>query len=214
MKVSAAIHRLRQMPPDARLLVRDKDNRWLFVTDARFSYVNADGTQPPSHLLIDGVSYVRSDLGILDGLKLPTLAERSQERYATPKAQITPNVVTREEKRKAKKADAESFRAAVWARDKGQCRATGVLLVKSGTTDPHKLGEVDHSIPRSLAPERIYDVSNGLLLSKYLNRLRKAVCPEAPEFKLFDYSGPEDRSQPQTFIWRDRTGQITKQRIG
>lgn len=62
MKVSVALNRLRQMPPDARLLVRDKDGRWLFVTDARFSYVSADGTQPPSHLLIDGVSYVRGDL--------------------------------------------------------------------------------------------------------------------------------------------------------
>jgi hypothetical protein len=86
--------------------------------------------------------------------------------------------------------------------------------VKSGTIDGMKLGEVDHSIPRSLAPERIYDVSNGLLIEKDLNRLRKVACPEAPEHRMFNYTGPDDRGEPQTFLWRDKTGRITKTKVG
>ncbi len=144
----------------------------------------------------------------------PSLAEIQATRRATPKHQIVPNVITKEARRQAKKQNADTFRKAVWARDKGICRATGVKLAKSGTTDPHTLGEVDHSIPRSLAPDRIYDVTNGLLISKFLNRLRKVVCAEAPEHLMFDYSGPDDRGLPQTFTWRDRTGRITKQRVG
>ena len=58
------------------------------------------------------------------------------------------------------------------------------------------------------------DVENGILLSKHLNRLRKRVCPEAPEHKYFDYSGPEDRGKPQTFIWRDKAGKITRRTKG
>ena len=150
-------------------------------------------------------------MGILDGLDLPTLGQ--QGRCATPKHQIVPAVVAREEKRKAKKANGDTFRAAVWARDQGKCRATGVPLTKGGT-DPHTVGEVDHSVPRSLAPERIYDVNNGVLISKFLNRLRKVACPEAPEHRMFDYTGPDDRSLPQKFVWRDRTGKVTKERIG
>lgn len=144
----------------------------------------------------------------------PSLADRQADRYATAKHAIVPNVITKEERRQAKKQNGETFRKAVWARDKGICRATGVKLAKSGTTDPHTLGEVDHSIPRSLAPERVYDVTNGLLISKFLNRLRKVACPEDPEHRMFEYSGPDDRGLPQVFVWRDRTGRITKQVVG
>ncbi|HEX8030318.1 MAG TPA: hypothetical protein VF491_17710 [Vicinamibacterales bacterium] len=146
-------------------------------------------------------------------LNLPTMDEVNAKPHATPKHQMTPDVLAKEERRKSKKQNAETFRAAVWARDHGRCRATGVTLSKAGT-DPHSVGEVDHSIPRSLAPERIYDVTNGVLLSRFLNRLRKVACAEAPEHRMFDYSGPDDRSQPQKFTWRDRTGKVVKEHIG
>lgn len=153
-------------------------------------------------------------MGIFDSL--PTLAE--QGRCATPKHKIVPRVIEKEEKRKTKAANAETFRAEVWKRDEGRSRATGEPLVKSGTTDPHRLGEVDHSIPRSLAPERVYDVANGILLSKWENRARKVACPEAPEFRLFDHfpvtPGATDCGKPRRFVWRDKTGRITKERIG
>ena len=142
-----------------------------------------------------------------------TLAQRSTERYAEPKHRIPANVVTREDKRQAKKKNDKAFRDAVWKRDKGRCRATRVTLSHSGV-DPHKVGEVDHTLLRSTHPERIYDTTNGVLMSKYLNRLRKVACLRAPEFLRFDYSGPEDRGEPQTFIWRDDDGKIKKQRIG
>lgn len=144
------------------------------------------------------------------------LNQAQTQRRATPKDQIVPRQLAKEQDRKEKGDKAEAFRKAVWKRDEGKCRATGVRLVKSGTTDWEKLGEVDHSIPRSLAPERIYDVSNGLLLQKRLNRLRKVACRLAPEFRMFDYEAvnPEetDRGKSQRFIWRDERGIITKMR--
>lgn len=151
----------------------------------------------------------------LDFMKaLPVLGQGTK---AKAKYEIEPDVVTKRTRRDAKKANAKTFRDAVWARDKSRCRATGVQLSRSGT-DPNAVGEVDHSIPRSLAPELIYDVSNGVLISRYLNRLRKAACAEAPEHRLFDYSpvdpGETDRGKPQRFVWRDRTGKITKERVG
>jgi hypothetical protein len=143
---------------------------------------------------------------------LPTLAELNAKPRAEQKG--LPAVLERKA-RKAEKANKdEAFRLAVWDRDKGRSRATGKPLVKSGTTDWAQLGEVDHAYLRSTAPERIYDVSNGILLSKEENRLRKVPCPRAPEFKLFDYTGPDDRGKPQTFIWRDGDGNITKRRKG
>ena len=148
-----------------------------------------------------------------EAMDLPTLAEMQAHRRAPQKG--VPHQIVKEEKKAAKAQNEDTFRKAVWKRDEGKCRATGKPLAKSGTTDWDKLGEVDHSVPRSLAPERIFDVSNGLLLSKRLNRLRKAVCVEQPEYRVFDYTGPDDRSLPQHFTWRDpRTGKITKQRIG
>jgi len=147
-------------------------------------------------------------MGFLDDL--PTLAGR--QAGAQPKP--APRVLAKEAKDAKKKLNAETFRAAVWKRDQHKSRATGKPLVKSGTTDWNLLGEVDHVIDRSLAPERIYDVSNGILLSKKENRLKKTACPRAPEFRMFEVKGPDDRSKPQTFIWRDEDGKITRRRIG
>ncbi len=143
-------------------------------------------------------------------LKLPYLTD--QPGRAVPKG-IPPPLA--KEARAAEKAErGEAFRAAVWKRDKGRSRATGKKLVKSGTTDWHQLGEVDHVIDRSLAPERIYDVSNGILLSKRENRLKKVACPRAPEFRMFSISGPDDRAKLQLFTWRDEDGHVTKEATG
>lgn len=125
-----------------------------------------------------------------------------------------PHQIVKKEEKKAKTLKDEAFRAEIWKLDHGCSRATGKKLVKSGTTDWDQLGEVDHSIPRSLAPDRIWDTSNALLLSKAENRLRKVACPEAPEHRMFNYSGPDNRRKPQKFVWRDRTGAIVKTRIG
>lgn len=140
---------------------------------------------------------------------------------ATPKHEIKPHDIAKAERKKAKGDQGEAFRDAVWKLDKGRCRATGVELRRQHPRarrpveqDLRAIGEVDHSLPRSTNPDRIYDVSNGLLLQAWLNRLRKMACPRAPEFKKFDYTGPEDRRQTQRFIWRDDDGNITREEIG
>lgn len=143
---------------------------------------------------------------------LPTLADVQRTPRATGKG--LPHMLEKKAAKQAKQDKDDAFRDEIWTLDHGRSRATGKLLKRSGTTDWSELGEVDHSIPRSLAPDRIYDVSNGLLLSKEENRLRKVPCPRAPEFRMFDYSGPDDRRQPQTFVWRDADGHITKTRVG
>lgn len=157
-----------------------------------------------------GLDISSLNIGVLNG-------GADQTRRAVAKSDIVPAVITRDEKRKAKQKNGDTLRAAVWKRDGGRCRATGVQLSRSGT-DPHTVGEVDHSIPRSLAPELIYEPSNALLLSKYLNRLQKVACPEAPEYRMFAYvpvtAGDDDRSKPQRFTWRDTSGRITKERVG
>ncbi len=134
----------------------------------------------------------------------------------TPRAEQKglPHHFVKKADKKTKDQLGKDFRDAVWFRDKSCSRATGRRVFKSDTTDWEKLGEVDHAYPRSLAPDRIYDVTNGILLSKAENRLRKVVCANAPEHKYFDYTGPDDRGELQTFTWRDIDGKVTKQRIG
>ncbi len=144
--------------------------------------------------------------------RLGSLNEAQRERRPCPKG--VPHQIVKDKKKQAKADRGKQLRDEVWARDQGRCRATGVPLLRSGTTDDTKLGEVDHSIPRSLAPERVYDTSNALLLQKRLNRLRKAACVNAPEFRYFNYEGPLNRALPQTFTWRDDNGHVTKTRKG
>lgn len=129
--------------------------------------------------------------------------------HAEPKP--VPHQIAKEKKSKAKKKTDEAFRAEIWKLDGGKSRATGTPLVKSGTVSWHALGEVDHAIPRSLAPDLIYEPSNALLLSKWENRMRKVPCVRAPEFKYFDYTGPENRREEQHFVWRNDDGKIIKE---
>lgn len=143
-------------------------------------------------------------------LDLPTLATRPAPDLQKP----MPRMLAKPEEEKVKKANADTFRKAIWKRDRSRSRATGKLLAKSGTLSWDELGEVDHVIDRSLAPERIYDVGNGILLSKRENRLKKTPCPRAPECRMFEVDGPDDRSLPQIFRWRDKDGRVTKETVG
>lgn len=145
------------------------------------------------------------------------LTDAQQTRRATPKHEVLPAPLVKEEKRKAKKVREDAFRKAVWLRDKGRSRASGKPLARSGT-DFHKVGEVHHVIARSLAPERLYDATNGILLSKHEHHLAETSCPNDPAHCLLDIrhadAGADDRGLPQLFIWRDVHGKETKRRIG
>lgn len=156
--------------------------------------------------------------GVCSRLNLPTPEEARALRPVKQKHEIEHRLITKEKKAKAKKLDAKTFRDAVWLRDGGKCRATGVALKKSGTIDPKLLGEVDHTLLRSTDPDKVYDPTNGVLLQKFLNRLRKVVCRNNPQFLMFDYEAVDkaetDRGKPQRFLWRDDDGKITKTRIG
>lgn len=138
-----------------------------------------------------------------------TLSARSTERYADQKSGL-PTVLARKARKKSKEQQGEEFREAVWKRDCGKSRATGKKVLRSGTTDWKQLGEVDHVINRSTAPERVYDTSNGILLSKEENRLKKCRCAKAPEHHMFEISGPDDRALPQVFTWRDSDGKVIR----
>lgn len=131
-------------------------------------------------------------------------------RCAPPKGK--PAVIERDEKRKSKVKAEDITRPACWKRDRSVCRATGVPLVRSGTADIHKLGEVDHTILRSKDKTRIYDLTNVVLISKFLNRLRKVPCRFAPEFLMFDHEpvtpGDEDCGNARRFIRRDEHGNV------
>ena len=144
--------------------------------------------------------------------RLGLKSDQELGRRAVPKHQMTPAPIRKEEKKKLKVQREKAFRAGVWARDRRRSRASGKPLSPSGS-DAHKVGEVHHVIPRSLAPERLYEVANGLLLSRYEHALAETSCPGEPSKCLLDIEGPIDRSLPQTFIWRDRDGKELKRRI-
>lgn len=141
----------------------------------------------------------------------PTLAQQQ----ATPRAEQkgTPPVIERQEKRQSKKKAEDANRATVWDRDRGICRATGVKLSRSGN-DPNRVGEVDHTILRSDDKTRILDPTNCVLISKFLNRLRKVRCKFAGEYLMFDHEpvtpGDQDCGNARQFIWRNERGEIIK----
>jgi len=142
---------------------------------------------------------------------LPTPAEMHAARCGQPLSKGLPTPLAKVEKQKAKKLRAEDFRKGVWARDQSRSRASGKRVARSGT-DFEKVGEVHHVIPRSLAPERVYDIANGLLLSKHEHHLAETACPNDPAHCLLDIEGPDNRREPQTFIWRDVHGKELRRR--
>jgi hypothetical protein len=101
--------------------------------------------------------------------RLQTVDEAAAERAGKPLTKPMPHVLAKKETKKAKQLKDDAFRALIWKLDGGKSRATGKKLVRSGTTDWDQLGEVDHVINRSTAPDRIYDPENALLLSKAEN---------------------------------------------
>jgi hypothetical protein len=144
----------------------------------------------------------------------PTLGDQQATKRAEQKG--TPPVIERQEKRQSKKKAEDANRAAVWDRDRGICRATGVKLARSGS-DPNKVGEVDHTILRSDDATRILDPTNCVLISKYLNRLRKVRCKNDGRFMRFDHEpvtpGDEDCGNARLFIWRRDDGTIEKETL-
>ncbi len=146
-------------------------------------------------------------------LHLPTMQEVQAARAGKPIPKGTPTPIAKVEKKKAKAAREADFRKGVWDRDQGRSRASRKPLARSGS-DFEKVGEVHHVIPRSLAPGRLYDVSNGILLSRHEHALAETVCPNDPAQRLLDISGPDDRGKPQTFVFRDVHGKELKQRVG
>lgn len=143
----------------------------------------------------------------------PTKAEVDAERAGKPIPKGLPPALVKEEKLKSRETQDRLAREKVWARDKAMSRASKRPLKKSGL-DWNEIGEVDHVINRSTAPERVYDTSNMILLSRKENRLKKTACPRAPEFHMFEVVGPDDRALEQTFRWRDADGKIVKETKG
>ncbi len=130
-----------------------------------------------------------------------------------PQPKGLPRPLVKAEKKKTKLANEKAFRQGVWSRDHRRSRASGKPLAKSGS-DYERIGEVHHVIPRSLAPERVYDVANGLLLSKAEHALSETNCPNDPAHRLLDITGPDDRGEPQLFVWRDVQGNELRRRVG
>ncbi len=124
-----------------------------------------------------------------------------------------PTPIAKVERKAAKKASEATFRKGVWERDKSRSRASGNPLARSGS-DYQKVGEVHHVLKRSTAPERVYDVANGILLSKHEHQLAETACPGDQAHCLLDITGPDDRGELQTFTFRDAHGAVLKTRIG
>lgn len=135
----------------------------------------------------------------------------SREYHPVPKG--LPRVLTKQARKQTKDALAKDFRRAVWIRDRGRSRASGKPLAKSGS-DYDRIGEVHHEYKRSTHPERIYDVSNGVLLSKTEHALAETRCPSAPQFFMLSRKGPDDLGEPQRWIWRNAHGGVVRERIG
>jgi hypothetical protein len=148
----------------------------------------------------------------LSKLGIPWAGDVNAKPHAPSKG--LPPVLAKKERQQAKKDKDEAFRDAIWKLDAGCSRATKTPLVRGGTMDWNRLGEVDHVINRSTAPELIYDASNGILLSKTENRLKKTPCPGAPEFYMFSVAGPNNRRLEQTFTWRDKNGKVVRRTKG
>lgn len=99
--------------------------------------------------------------------------------------------------RKAKKAEEEKALADAYefvnVRDGHQCRVTGRYL-QAGAVDARVRREHHHLVPRSLAPERIADHRNILL-----------VCAEAHDLitgRFIDVEG-DDATRPVFFHWNE-----------
>ena len=80
-----------------------------------------------------------------------------------PVPKPAPRLTDRMAAKREKDEQARRFRSAVWSRDKGRCRVCRRVVRRTLGLDPLR-GEVHHVVPRSIAPERRYDVENGILV--------------------------------------------------
>lgn len=99
------------------------------------------------------------------------------------------------------RARAKAFRAAIWAREDGKDRATGVQLA-TRTSDLSYLGDVCHLKPKGRYPELRYETSNAILLSRrhhilsdgrggYRLKIEGEDANQALTFRMFDRDGVE-----------------------
>lgn len=94
----------------------------------------------------------------LDSLNLPTLDQ--QPARAVPKP--TPRVLDRVAYKKQREKTESAFRAAVWKRDKSQCRLCGRKVTRS--VDSTVRGHVHHLRGRNVAPEDRTNPDKALLV--------------------------------------------------
>lgn len=80
-----------------------------------------------------------------------------------PVPKPAPRLTDRLAAKRVKDEQARVFRQAVWSRDLGRCRVCGRVVKRTLGLDPLR-GEVHHIQPRSVAPERQYEVENGILV--------------------------------------------------
>lgn len=139
---------------------------------------------------------------------LPTLAQMSARRRAEPK----PSRALRHETTKRKKDRREQeVRDAVWFRDGGKSRATSKPLSRTAV-DRDRKWDPHHLEKQSTHPEREFDVSNIVSLSRQEHDLAETVCPKNPKYFLLDILGM-DASRALTFIRRDAEGRELWRRV-
>ena len=143
----------------------------------------------------------------------PTVAEMQAAWYGKPIPKGLPRPLAKKARQQTKAQRKQAFLAAVWARDQGRSRASGKPLSRSGT-NYDTLGDVHHRLRRSTNPDRIYDVSNGILFSRAEHLLAETRCPNDGAHYLLEIHGPSDLGEPQTFEFRDVHGTVIRRRIG
>lgn len=140
-------------------------------------------------------------------VKAQTMAEVEADRRRTFRSfwKGTPPVVAQRQKRATNKAADEAFRKAVWVRDGGLSRASGVPVVH-GHVDNRKRGEVAHLTARSTNPGEKRDPRRGVLLTAEEHALSDART--APGGKaLLEVKG-KDGSKRLRFVRRDERGRV------
>lgn len=106
--------------------------------------------------------------------QLPTMAEQHAKRRATPKVArkgaVRPVVKPIRHARPEVAAAERRCRAAVWRRDQGHSRASGLPVFK-GDDNEQRRGEVAHLASRSRSPKQKWDAANCVLLTAEEHRV-------------------------------------------
>lgn len=143
---------------------------------------------------------------------LQTMAQVNAKPHAPQKG--LPPVLVKQDRKAEREAKEQALIDACWLRDNGKSRASGRKLSWNAKGWDQR-GQVHHGDKRSTTPERKYDLSNVILLSKTEHALAHARCPHATELLfMLEIVGPEDLALPQTFIWRDKDGKELRRRLG